>query len=569
MALILLSWIYVFYSTINLGFIADKILRLKNQNFVIHAVLGLFTSTIFSSIWAIFGRLNIEFHIALFLANLSVFIKYQKEIRLLYKSFFQDLQLLTASLKIALATITVLILAQCASIPYVLDNESYYIQTTKWINEYGFVKGLGNLHFFLAQTSGWHILQSAYNFSFLYDKFNDISGFCLLLGNIFSIVKLNDYFKNNNQNYLIIGLLPLANVFFFQFISAPSPDIPIYVFSFVIFFYFLRNFKTFTVENFNLIVILVLFSLFIKTTSIALIFIPFILFLKNFKKLKPHIFKPAIISIIILALFITKNTIISGYPFFPITNFHFFEPDYRIPETIAKLYYQETRLYGFFLTNDQNDKMSVYELFIRWLTLPKLHGLFNKLSLFLIVACPIFIYKYFNKKEIWALYIIMCLQLGLLFCSSPQYRFYMNFLLFFFFFLFALFVNKKRIILLFLYFSILVPVFILMAPINLNTFTNNKRALTASSFSAKNIIFPYKNSKLNTEFEHLKNGNLNFYSPINNDFFWGSGDGNLPCVNKKQIEYFNYYYHVKPQMRTCDLKDGFYSKNTSKEQNNE
>src|SRR6478609_459942 len=381
MVLILLSWIYIFFSTVNLGFVTDKILRLKNQNFAIYSVLGLFTTTVFTSFWAIFGRVNFEFHIALLFINLAIFLKFQKGIQLLYKTFLEELLSLTKHLKIALSIIAVLILAQCASIPYIIDNESYYIQTIKWINEYGFVKGLANLHFFLAQTSGWHILQSAYNFSFLYDKFNDISGFCLLLGNIFSIMKLNDYLKNNNPNYLIIGLLPLANVFFFQFISTPSPDIPIYIFSFIIFFYFLKNFKTLDVENFNLIVILVLFSLFIKTTSFALIFIPIILLAKNFKKLIPKLYKSVLLSIIVLVLFVIKNSIISGFALFPIVNFHLFESDYRIPETIAKLYYQETKLYGYFLTNEQYDKMSIYELFLRWLTLPKLHGLFNKLSI--------------------------------------------------------------------------------------------------------------------------------------------------------------------------------------------
>lgn len=569
MVLILLSWIYVFFSTINLGFVTDKILRLKNHNFIIHAVLGLFTSTILAGIWAIFGRINIEFHILLLFINLAVFFKFKKEIWIFYKLFFEELLSLTTSLKIALSIIAILIVAQCASIPYILDNESYYIQTIKWINEYGFVKGLANLHFFLAQTSGWHILQSAYNFSFLYDKFNDISGFCLLLGNIFSITKLNEYFKNKDQNYLIIGLLPLANVFFFQFISSPSPDIPVYIFSFLIFFYFLQNLKKLNAEHFNLIVILVLFLLFIKTTSFALIFIPILLLAKNFKKLLPHLFKSILISIIILSLFVIKNIIISGFPFFPIINFHLFETDYRIPETIAKLYYGETKLYGYFLTNEQYNKMSVSDLFIRWFTLPKLHGLFNKINIILIILCPIFIYKFFNKKEIWVLYFIMCLQLAFLFCTSPQYRFFMNFLLFFSFFLMALFLNQKRIIYLSLYFSIFITGFVLLIPINLNIFTKNKFVLSTSNFSAKNIFFPYKNTKSNTTFEYLQNGNLHFYSPVENDFFWSSGDGKLPCVNKTQIEYFDYYYKIKPQMRTTNLKDGFYAKNTSKESQNE
>lgn len=565
MVLILLSWIYIFFSAINLGFVTNGILRLKNRNFVIHAVLGLFTTTIFTSIWAIFGRVNFEFHVALLFVNLVIFLKFQKKIILLYKSFFEELISLTLSLKIALTIITIFILAQCASIPYILDNESYYIQTIKWINEYGFVKGLANLHFFLAQTSGWHILQSAYSFSFLYDKFNDISGFCLLLGNIFAITKLNDYFKNKDQNYLIVGLLPLANVFFFQFISSPSPDIPIYIFSFLIFFYFLQNFKKLDIENFNLIVILVLFSLFIKTTSFALIFIPIVLLAKNFKKILPKLFKSILLSIVILVLFIIKNTIVSGFPFFPVINFHFFETDYRIPETIAKLYYKETKLYGYFLTDEQYDKMTIYELFMRWLTLPKLHGLFNKLIITLIIVIPTFIGKYFHRKEIWVLYFIMCLQLVLLFCTSPQYRFFMNFLLFFLFFLMVLFLNQKKIILLSLYFSIFITGFVLFIPINLNYFTKNKFVLSTSNFSTKNIVFPYKNTKSNTTFEYLQNGNLHFYSPVENVFFWSSGDGKLPCVNKTQIEYFNYYYKVKPQMRTTDLKDGFYSKSTSKE----
>lgn len=565
MVLIFFSWIYIGFTSITIGFSTDKILQLKNKNVVIYTILGLFTTTFLTTVWAVFGRINIEFHLFFFLLNAALFLYLKKEIKIVFLHFFKELASLKTNLKIILSTITVLILAQCASIPYIIDNESYYIQTIKWINEYGFVKGLANLHFFLAQTSGWHILQSAFNFSFLYDKFNDISGFCLLLGNLFSILKLNDYFNNKKLPYLIIGLLPLANVFFFQFISSPSPDIPIYIFSFIIFFYFIQNYKNLDSKSFNLILILVLFSLFIKTTAIALVVIPLFLLIKNFKKIRAELFKPILISTIVLVLFMIKNTIISGYPFFPIIQFYFFETDYKIPSAIAKLYYQETKLYGYFLTNEQYDKMAVFELFLQWFTLPKLHGLFNKWSVILVIICPIFIYKFFHKKEIWILYFIMCFQLALLFYSSPQYRFFLNFLLLFTFFLLASLLNKINATLFLLYFSTFIAGFVLFIPIDLNIFTKNKFILTTSNFSTKNIVFPYKNTKSNTTFEQLQNGTLYFYSPLENDFFWGSGDGKLPCVNKEQIDYFDYYYKVKPQMRSPHLKDGFYSKDTSKE----
>ena len=78
MLLIFLSWIYILFTTINLGFGLDKILDLKNKNFVITAILGLFSATVFASCWAIFGRINIEFHVFLLLLNLILFFKFKK-----------------------------------------------------------------------------------------------------------------------------------------------------------------------------------------------------------------------------------------------------------------------------------------------------------------------------------------------------------------------------------------------------------------------------------------------------------------------------------------------------------
>ena len=162
MILILLSWIYIVFSTINIGFYTNKKLKLKNSNFVIFSILGLFTTTVFASIWAVFGRINIEFHLIFLILNIGIYLRFKNEIQILYKSFFLELKALTLSLKIALLFIFILILAQCASIPYIIDNESYYIQTIKWINEYGLVKGVANLHLFLGQTSGWHITPVSY-----------------------------------------------------------------------------------------------------------------------------------------------------------------------------------------------------------------------------------------------------------------------------------------------------------------------------------------------------------------------------------------------------------------------
>lgn len=562
MLFIAISWIYILFTTINFGVGFDKIMNLKNKDFVTTSILGLFSVTILASIWAIFGRINIEFHFVLAVLNIFSILKFRNKITNLYQSFLADLKQLQNSLKIILAVVSILILAQCASIPFVIDNESYYIQTIKWLNEYGFVKGIANLHLFLGQTSGWHVTQSAFSFSFLYKNFNDLSGFCLLLGNLFAIQKLGEYYKNNNSNYLLIGLLPLFNIFFFQFISAPSPDIPVYVFSFIFFFYFLENFEKTTSEVFNLLLILVLFLIYIKSTALAFALFPIILLAIHFKSLSEKLLKPVLLSIIMLSLFVIKNMIICGSPVFPSKTFTSLT-DYAVPDLIQSFYYNEIKSYGFFVSTEQYNSMSVLDLFIQWIKLPKLNGLFNKISVLLILIVPFFIYKFNNKKAIWYLYIVMFVQLVLLLITSPQYRFFMNFVLFFSLFCLICIIQNKKILQALLVLSIVPVIIVLFFSVNLSTLSNHKSLMEISTFSVENIIFPHKNSKNDTDFETIQIGNLKYNSPKNNDFFWSNGDGNLPCVNKEQISYFEKYFQIIPQMRSNDLKDGFYAKKLS------
>ena len=562
MLLVFISWIYILFTTINLGICTNKIVGVKNQNFVITTFLGLLSATLFASIWAIFGRINIEFHSVLLILNLIIFFKFKSDIKSIYNSFFHEFNNLNATLKTFLVAITILIIAQCSSIPYVIDNESYYIQTIKWLNEYGFVKGLGNLHIFYAQTSGWHIAQSAFNFSFLYENFNDLSGFCLLLGNILAIFKLNEYFSNTNKNYLIIGLLPFANVFFFQFISAPSPDIPIYILTFIIFFYFIENFKNTTIENFNLITLLILFALFIKVTSVALLILPLLLLINNFKSFASKLITITIFGLLFLSLFIVKNSLLTGYPLFPFTRLEL-DSYHIIPRNVISYFFSEQMRYNYFISESELNQLSFSKIAIKWLLSSKINAIFNGLTILILALSPIFISKYFNKKSVWIIYFVILFQLVILLFTSPQYRFFIHLTLFFSFFIFTCWFANKKLIFFSYYLSIALIFVVLFFPVSYKSLTENKLIGKNSRFSGTNILYPHNNSKWSTPFESIQKGNLKFNSPTNNYFFWGSGNGALPSVNKAQIEYFEKYFQVLPQQKSTDLKDGFYSKKLS------
>lgn len=563
MLLIILSWIYILITTIHLGYFFDKLIRLNNKNFIITSVLGLFSATIIASIWAIFGRINIEFHFFLLIINFFIFVRIKSNILEIYKIFITDFRNLTYSLKIYLIGIIFLIIAQCAAKPFVIDNESYYIQTIKWINEYGFVKGLANLHIFFGQTSGWHITQSVFNFSFLYADFNDLSGFCLMLGSIFAVFKLNSYFDNGLKINLIIGLLPIANVLLFQFISAPSTDLPVYVISFMMFFYFITHYNKPSLEKFNLQIILALFIVFIKPTAIAMILIPTLFLVSNFNILKSNLITSFILSVLVLALFIIKNTIITGYPLYPTQLFSGTNFDFKVPKVLISFYFDETKLYGFYSTKAEFNSMNQFQILIKWLTFNTINSIFNTLNVLLVFISSYFIYKYFNQKKYWLLYFVMVLQFGLLLFTSPQFRFFIQFLLFFSLMILVCFVNSKRSILISLYGSSIIVAFLVLVPINYSGLTSNKLIIENSHFTISEIVFPHPNSKLSNHFYKRKIGNLEYNSPYKNSYFWTNGNGKLPCVNSQQINYFIANFNYMPQMRTPYLKDGFYSKKVS------
>ena len=384
----------------------------------------------------------------------------------------------------------------------------------------------------------------------------------MLLGNLFAIFKLNEYFSTSNKNYLIIGLLPLANVFFFQFISAPSPDIPVYVLTFIIFFYFIENFKNTTIENFNLITLLVLFALFIKVTSVALLILPIILLITNFKSFAPKLLPITSFGLLFLSLFIIKNNLLTGYPLFPFTRLEL-DSNHIIPRNVISFFFSEQMRYNYFISESDINQLSYSQIAIKWLLSSKINAIFNALTFLIIAISPFFISKYFNKKSVWIIYFVVIFHLLILLFTSPQYRFFIHLTLFFSFFIFACWFANKKLIFASYYLSIGLITVVLFFPISYKSLTQNKLIGKNSRFSATNILYPHNNSKWNTAFESVQKGNLKFNSPTNNYFFWGSGNGDLPSVNKVQIEYFEKYYQVLPQQTTTDLKDGFYAKKLS------
>lgn len=562
MILILLSWLYIFFTAFSFGIALSKLLHLKQFDVVVTSILGLFAVTVMASVWAFFDSISVAFHVILLVLSVLFWYNNKRTFNSVLSNVWAEIKSYSSPIKILLIISSLLILAQSATLPFIIDNESYYIQTIKWLNEYGFVKGLANLHLFFGQTSGWHITQSVYSFSFLYDRFNDLNGFCLLLVNLFAFQKLNDYFIKGNRFDLLFGLLPLTYAFLFQFVSSPSPDFAVYSLGFILFSMYLQ--KDIDVkENFLVISILALFAFYIKITAVALLLLPVFLFVKRFKVLKEKFFTVLSMGCLTLLLFVAKNYTLSGYPFFPLLNLRMDELDYTVPTIIMDFFFSKSMLNSFYIDNALYANASTTELLKHYFLMNGISGYIAIISAFTLLISPLVIIIKRLPKSIWGIYFAFVALAVLLIFSSAQYRFYVYFTLFFLLLVASMWINNSKRILPFYSLSLIIVTVLVFIPTSFGSLTSNTLLSQNSTLHFKNIFIPEPNTKWKQEFIGSSVGNVIYQTPVDDSFFWVTGNGKLPCVNEKQIEYFEHGFLYIPQQRSRKLKDGFYSQKIS------
>lgn len=564
MLLVGLLYCYLALTFLNIGFVFQNLLTIKKVGPTITIIFGMFCIAIVASVWAIFGRLHWEFQVTLLLVHLWSVLKYRKILFPLYLSLYREFKGFESSLKIFLVLTSLLILFYTAGTSNLVDNETYYVQTIKWLNQFGLVPGLGNLHIFFAQTSGWHILQSAFSFSFLLDRFNDLNGFCMLLGIAFSTKTLQEYFRTKITSDLGFGLMSIFLLILLPLAGAPSPDLPVIVFSLILFRCLLEYDQQSHNYSFIVLFILAVFIIYIKIAALPIVLIPAIFYgfyMRNIDRTKGL---AILLGLIVVLLFITKNLILSSYPLYPSALFaDLFETNLSIPKASYDFWWNRKEL-NLQVSNDYKNSLLYQYENVRRSVLQSPMQLFGALlTVVTLLFTPIFLHKYENKKTYWIIYIAMVGQFAFLLLTVPQFRFIIAFILFFWMLVLSR-IPIKGNALKFVFILSLFPAIMLAFFVKPQSHNHHLVRFKASSISPVQLLIPEPNSNLDTRYEKQQKGNLSYFSPDSTSYIWTTGDGLLPCVNRKQIDYFELKIGYIPQKVGESVSDGFYSKKIDK-----
>ncbi|MEN0004221.1 MAG: hypothetical protein AAF798_08765, partial [Bacteroidota bacterium] len=561
------TWLLICGISIPIGMISwsvlAKIFRTEESyhSIGIHhtVVLGLMFISFLAQIASIFIRLNIEFFSFLLLLASILLLFYWYKWKITFKTGIAKIKALPWWIVSIWLCFGFMALLHASGMSDIEDEGEYYMPFIQWMVQYPLIPGLANIEDRIGFNSSFHVLSAVFHFPFLLKGgTNDLNA---LIGVLFSFYCLKGFsrlWKRDHTYFLADFLKPFALILPFRsYFTASAADYSIIFLGLWFFFLFLEKTEDQTLGKCDYRSLL-LFSLFmfLTTTKFISLFFGFFLVPILFPLIQANprrLISIALFGIIYFTPWLYRNYILSGYLVYPIYIIDLFDPNWKVPISVAAgqyNYVSEHATYGY------SREINCYEItpiifsewFPMWLeNIPtRLHSIlvvFGLATTLLILPFRLILYITGNSKIDSSLLLALLLPIPFLliwFFRYPDVRFGWAWIFFF--------VNLHLLTLFqFLIRKNLRPILILVLVI-----------LIASS--VRNLIFPYHIFSSNVQYTTLPrllpiktSTQLTLFllnrTPIhvsNNNSCWSTPQ---PCFPKD--------FHKRIQMRGGHLTDGF------------
>ena len=368
MITVILTWVYVLVTTYILGYLAlnyftslkcmsvhsskgnSKRYKVRFQESYI--VAGIVLVTVYAQIISVFHGVGLMANAALILFDIVAAVYYRNN---LIQEYYVMRSQLTAKRDWIWYLLIFLLMAYGTSHGIMhYDSDLYHGQAIHWIEDFGVIKGLGNLHVRLAYNSSSFALSALYSFAFLgKQSLHTMAGFfALLLAwqclDIKTIVR--------RRQIVISDFARIAAMYYlftiFDEMVAPASD---YFLSTIVFYIiicctdlYVRHEKTYIPYIF--LALVGIYAVTIKLSAAPMVLLSLIPIYKLFHKRTSEKTKAfgisVLMALIVTAPFFIRNIIISGWILYPVTVLDFFGFEWEIPKGVAQYDSMEIRTFG-------------------------------------------------------------------------------------------------------------------------------------------------------------------------------------------------------------------------------
>jgi hypothetical protein len=368
MLTVILIWLYVIVTTYitGFGFLTTLVSRpsmcekkgsrgIRQYDFRFresYIVAGIVLVTVYSEIVSLFTKVGLGANLALICVCVLIAVYYRYELLEVIADMYR---ILRSGGNIYVYLFVFFLMAYGASHGYMhYDSDLYHAQAIHWIEDYGIVKGLGNLHVRFAYNSAAFPLTALYSFSFLGGQsYHVMSGFFALIL-AWQCVDIKNVYR---RGHIVISDFARLVAIYYLFtiydeMMAPASD---YFLSTIVFYIiicwldmFVRHEKSYV--PYILLSLLGFYAITIKLSAapvILLSIIPIYRLFKNRTREKMKAFGISILFAFIIVLpFLIRNVVISGWLVYPVTFIDIFNLAWKIPKGLAAYDALEIKTFG-------------------------------------------------------------------------------------------------------------------------------------------------------------------------------------------------------------------------------
>lgn len=407
MVSVLCNWIYILFTTTCLGYgfskLVNKKLNYQIKKFESLIAIGLVIATVYAQFFSLFYKVGLIANIALVSICIFICIVFRKD-------FYNDIRNHFANTSVAKRIIILFLIvfwAYFSSRGYMhYDSDLYHAQSIRWIEEYGVIKGLGNVHNRLAYNSSFFAVSALYSMKFLVGQsLHSINGFMTLLLSI-SVLDIMDSVKR--KRFILSDYIRIATIYYLTIICdeivSPASDFAIMctIFYIVIKWVDLLEKKEKDIAPYALLCVGGVYAVSLKLTAglvLILLIKPAYILIKE-KKVK-EIFIYLSMGFIVILPWVIRNVIISGYLIYPFPELDIFSFAWKIDPNLAAKDAVEIKVWGRGLYDVALVDMPVWQWFENWFK-SSLSGTEKLIILAdivcLVIALIITVYVFVKKK---------------------------------------------------------------------------------------------------------------------------------------------------------------------------
>jgi len=352
---VILIWLYMLVTCYILGFSCIKIISGisgKEAHLSLRETDCLFAGigvvTVYSQFFSIFRKVGFLANVILLLCCIFFIVVYREEMT----RRFHVARLTVTPVRGVVIVLLFLLFAYGTSTGLIhYDTGLYHAQSIRWIEEYGVVPGLGNLHSRLAYNSAAFCLSALYSMAFLGGQsYHACAGFlCFLLALVCGeAINTHRAKKPMLSDFArLMGIYYLLNIFDEMISPASDYFMVLLVLFIVIRWLDLAERQEKSCLPFALLCVLSVVVLTVKLSGALILLLtlkPAIMMIKEKRKREIAVFLG--LEIFAAAPFFIRNVILSGWLIYPFTAIDLFSFDFKIPENMADYDAREIQVWG-------------------------------------------------------------------------------------------------------------------------------------------------------------------------------------------------------------------------------